>query len=339
MIINQSQIAMSSQRNFVRKQTDTFTIGKEEVKPTKGGSFLDMLGQISDNESEGITNNYSPSGIGSIAKDVSGLSDEDNTKLTFQTLSYLMHLLFFKQMGGSNDSLSDMMLEYQGSTPPMYRLNMTHTSSYYESETTTFSTTGKVVTADGREIDFGVDLSMSRTFYAENMESIQTNLQYIDPLVINLDSNPTSVSDMKFEFDLDADGEAEEISYLLGGGAFLALDKNNNGEIDDGSELFGTSSGDGFKDLSEYDTDGNGWIDEADDVFDKLRLWQVNADGSKSLYTLKDKNVGALYLGNVNSQFSLTNENNNTNAMIRKSGIYLTEDGNVGTMAHVDLVS
>ena len=180
---------------------------------------------------------------------------------------------------------------------------------------------------------------MSRSFAAEYSESFETGLKYIDPLVINLDSNPTAVEDMKFEFDLDTDGEMESISMLSSSSAFLALDINGNGEIDDGSELFGTKSGDGFKDLSEYDSDGNGWIDEADEVFDKLRLWQVNSDGTKSLYTLKDKDIGALYLGNVNSTFSITNDNNDTNAIIRKSGMYLREDGSAGVMAHVDMVS
>ena len=166
------------------------------------------------------------------------------------------------------------MSSYDSMSPSAYSLSMNHTVSYYESETTNFSTQGKVVTADGREIEFGIDVSMSRSFAAEYSESFETGLKYIDPLVINLDSNPTSVEDMKFEFDLDTDGEMESISMLSSSSAFLALDINGNGEIDDGSELFGTKSGDGFKDLSEYDSDGNGWIDEADEIFDKLRLWQ-----------------------------------------------------------------
>ncbi len=40
-------------------------------------------------------------------------------------------------------------------------------------------------------------------------------------------------------------------------------------KINDGSELFGTSSGDGFKDLATYDEDENGWIDENDSIFSK----------------------------------------------------------------------
>ena len=74
-------------------------------------------------------------------------------------------------------------------------------------------------------------------------------------------------------FDIDADGEEESISYLQGGSGYLALDKNGDGVINDGSELFGTKSGDGFADLAEYDADGNGWIDENDPIFDKLLIW------------------------------------------------------------------
>ena len=337
MIINQSQVAMSSNRTYVKKQSESFSIAKNEQKPK--GSFFDLIEQMGGKPDESITTNYSPQSIEKTNADSQQLSDDDLTIMRFKTMNFLFRLLFFKHMGGSSESLGDLMSSYGGMSPSAYSLSMNHTSSYYESETTNFSTQGKVVTADGREIEFGIDVSMSRSFAAEYSESFETGLKYIDPLVINLDSNPTAVEDMKFEFDLDTDGEMESISMLSSSSAFLALDINGNGEIDDGSELFGTKSGDGFKDLSEYDSDGNGWIDEADEVFDKLRLWQVNSDGTKSLYTLKDKDVGALYLGNVNSTFSITNDNNDTNAVIRKSGMYLREDGSAGVMAHVDMVS
>jgi len=339
MIINQSQVAMSSQRSFIRRQTDTFSVSKQQVEPEKKG-FKDFIEQLGGNgQQEEISNNYAPGSIEGAKFDYDGLSEDDLTLIRFQTMNFLFRLLFYKQMGGSTESLAELEAKYSMNTPKQYMINMNHTSSYYESETTSFSTQGKVVTADGREIDFGIDVTMSRSFASEYSESVSQGLRYIDPLVINIDSNPTSIEDMKFEFDLDSDGKKEEISMLGSTSAFLALDKNGNGEIDDGSELFGTSSGDGFKDLSAYDLDKNGWIDEADEVFDKLRLWQVNADGTKTLYTLKDKDIGALYLGNVDTTFSVNNDNNETNALIRKTGLFLREDGSAGTMAHVDLVS
>lgn len=208
-----------------------------------------------------------------------------------------------------------------------------------EQESTTFASVGKVVTADGRSIDFNLEVSMSRAFMAEtNMLEVKDYIK-MDPLVINLDSNITSVSDQKFFFDLDADGDEENISFAGEGSGFLALDKNNDGVINDGSELFGTKSGDGFKDLDVYDEDGNGWIDENDSVFNKLKVWTKDSEGRDLLIDLKKADVGAIYLDSANSQFSLKDASNNLNAEIKKTGVYLKEStGAVGTISHVDLV-
>ena len=207
-----------------------------------------------------------------------------------------------------------------------------------EAEHTAFESVGMAKTADGREIQFGVSVEMSRAFCAKYESYTQENYILTDPLVINLDSNVASVSDMKFLFDLDADGKKEEVSFAGSGSGFLALDRNDDGKVNDGSELFGTKSGDGFADLSAFDEDGNGWIDEADSVFKDLKIWTKEEDGKDVLLDLKKADVGAIYLGNANTEFSLKSEDNrNTNAIIRKTGIYLKESGGAGTLQHVDL--
>ena len=207
-----------------------------------------------------------------------------------------------------------------------------------EAEFTSFQTTGLAKTADGREINFGVSVEMSRAFCAKYESFTQQNYIVTDPLVINLDSNVASVSDMKFLFDLDADGKEEEISFAGPGSGFLALDKNGDGKINDGSELFGTKSGDGFGDLAAYDEDGNGWIDEADSIFKDLKIWTKDENGKDVLMNLKDADVGAIYLGSAQTEFSLNNQaTQQTNGIIRKTGVYLKESGGVGTVQHVDL--
>lgn len=208
-----------------------------------------------------------------------------------------------------------------------------------ESGSTTFASKGLVQTADGRNIDFNVEVSMSRAFMSQ-IDTLEVQ-EYIktDPLLINLDTNIGSVSDQKFFFDLDSDGDEEQISFAGKGSGFLALDKNGDGKINDGSELFGTSSGDGFKDLAAYDEDGNGWIDENDSVFSKLKVWTKGENGNDYLIDLKKADVGAIYLSNADTQFSLKDDENNLNAEIKKTGIYLREStGAVGTLNHVDLV-
>ncbi len=206
-----------------------------------------------------------------------------------------------------------------------------------EQENTTFSATGIAKTADGREITFGVDLEMSRGFAGSFFESSTENVVLTDPLVINLSSGSASVSDQKFFFDLDADGNTEEISSLGEGSGFLAYDKNGDGVINDGSELFGTKSGDGFADLEKYDEDGNGWIDENDEIFRKLKVWTKNAAGEDELIDLKTADVGAIYLDSVSTQFHLKDAANRTDAVVQKTGVFLRESGSAGTIQHVDL--
>ena len=128
---------------------------------------------------------------------------------------------------------------------------------------------------------------------------------------------------------------------LREGSGFLALDKNGDGKINDGSELFGTRSGNGFADLAVYDEDGNGWIDENDEIFDKLRVWSKDKDGKDVLKTLKEADVGAIYLGSTNSQFSLTDKKDNeVLGAVRSTGIYLKEStGMAGTVQQVDLAN
>ncbi|MBQ9983989.1 MAG: hypothetical protein IJP29_05300 [Lachnospiraceae bacterium] len=206
-----------------------------------------------------------------------------------------------------------------------------------EQESVSFSATGIVKTADGREINFGVDLEMSRGFAGSFFESSTEDVVLTDPLVINLDAGTASVSDQKFFFDLDADGKKEEISSLGQGSGFLAFDKNGDGTINDGSELFGTKSGDGFADLAKYDEDGNGWIDENDRIFNDLKVWTKDSEGKDKLMDLKSADVGAIYLGSANTQFHLNDASNKTNGVIQKTGVFLKESGSVGTVQHLDL--
>lgn len=210
---------------------------------------------------------------------------------------------------------------------------------FSDREVTTFSTAGQVQTADGRCIDFNLNLEMSREFTREFGMEYTRKTFCVDPLVINLEGSPTSFSDQTFFFDLDADGKEEEIATLSAGSGFLALDKNNDGKVNNGTELFGPQSGDGFADLAVYDEDGNGWIDENDSVFNNLKIWTKDSEGRDRLVAIGKAGVGAIYLGKASTEFSLNKaENNETQGIIRSTGIFLKESGETGTIQHVDLM-
>ncbi len=217
-------------------------------------------------------------------------------------------------------------------------LNYTQETFHYEQESTSFSTMGTVRTADGREINFNVEVGMSREFTQTFREELEAaSFTMCDPLVLNLDTDVAELSNQKFFFDIDADGIKDEVSMLDAASGYLALDKNGDGIINDGNELFGTKSGDGFADLQEYDEDGNGWIDENDAIWSKLQIWCKDENGNDQLYRLADKGVGAICLMKAATDFTLQGEEGMTNGAIRSTGIFLYENGNVGTVQHVDV--
>lgn len=211
--------------------------------------------------------------------------------------------------------------------------------SYSETEQTHFSASGVVRTTDGRQIDFSVSLAMSRSYHEESDVSIvigQIRKQQ-DPLVLNFDGAAAQLTSQRFEFDLNADGQNEDINFVAGGSGFLALDRNGDGQINDGSELFGVKSGDGFADLAALDDDRNGWIDENDAAYAQLRVWTKDSNGQDQLSTLKQADVGAIGLAHVATPFEIKEANNDLQGQIRSSGIFLHEDGDVGTIQQVDL--
>lgn len=245
----------------------------------------------------------------------------------------------FSLNGVASNTLNLSSMESVGRTQVWQRISAA-SGTHLEYENTAFQSTGVVQTTDGRTLNFNVEVELGRSL-SQKIDSLtaETYTRVLtDPLVINMDTGATSISDQKFKFDIDADGKEDEISFVGKGSGFLALDKNNDGKINDGTELFGTKSGDGFRDLAEYDEDKNGWIDENDSIYNKLKVWTKDDKGNDRLLNLKEADVGAIYLGNVNTEFSYKDMTGQTDAVLRKSGIYLKEStGEASTIVHVDL--
>ncbi|MBU1567909.1 MAG: VCBS repeat-containing protein [Proteobacteria bacterium] len=220
-----------------------------------------------------------------------------------------------------------------------YGLVYDYHESHYEYEKTEFAAGGVITTADGKTIDFSVGLSMSHEFYSEQNINIRAGDALKDPLVINFSGAATQLTQRDFSFDIDADGTRDQIAFVAPGSGFLALDKNNDGQINDGSELFGTASGNGFRDLMAYDDDGNSWIDENDAVYESLRIWSKDSEGNDQLLALGKVGVGALYLGHIETLFSVKDDENQLLGQVRATGLAVMESGRVVTMQQVDLVA
>ena len=89
--------------------------------------------------------------------------------------------------------------------------------------------------------------------------------------------------------------------------------------------------------MAQFDEDGNHFIDEADSIYNKLRIWSFNEDGSSQLVALGDKHIGAIFLGHLTTPFQLNDEQNNSLGEIANTGIYIRENGQTGVVQDVNL--
>lgn len=207
-----------------------------------------------------------------------------------------------------------------------------------ESESSSVSIQGKLELNDGRKLDVDFQLDMSRSRVEEYYGQVTLSSRTVDPLVVNLNGNAAQLTQQRTAFDIDGDGDTEQVAFATGDSAFLALDKNDNGTIDDGNELFGPKSGSGFTDLAEYDDNQDGFIDELDDIWSSLVLVQRDASGEETLLSLKDVGISAFVLERTHSPFSLFNEQGEQTGIVRETGLYVREDGSLDSVQHVDLV-
>jgi hypothetical protein len=186
------------------------------------------------------------------------------------------------------------------------------------------------------EQSVSVKLRASREFFQQEEVTLQAGERpKKDPLVLDLTGagiDLTGVEDGTV-FDLNGDGVAEKSATVRGGTGLLWMDRNGNGQLDDGSELFGDVGGatDGFEALSAMDTNGDGRVDLQDASFENLRL-RLDHAGQAQDVTLQQAGVASLELQHVALPASLGDS-----ASVDALGVFQRTDGSLGTMADVQL--
>ncbi len=359
MRIATGTISLTSERRYECRTEFTMEKSAMTVKSGAEGisQFANLFGNIKDKaqetgentekdigKEETLFTNYNADGgyaIQSGSPMAAKLTELENIRMQLmERILNIMQLLFGERSSGNTKVQSFMNELSSQMSSGSYQLMTVQTSTYtqIEEEHTAFTAEGKAMTADGRELSFNINVNMSRSFTQAMSCAHLQPINLIDPLVINVGKGVTEISDQTFTFDLDADGNAEEISSLGEGSGFLAYDKNGDGIINDGSELFGAVSGDGFSELATYDEDSNNFIDEGDSIYEKLKIWCKDNDGNDTLMTLKEADVGAIYLGRSDTQFTSQGSDFRVNAMYRQSGIFLREStGEAGVIHQIDM--
>ena len=360
MKIANSSLYFSSERSYQESTLQKASLTLIQARKQADGSA------ILSSDTSGKENSHLPSGIRDsvqLSKAHSGrhhshhhiadaVSEEDipDAELNIRILAEMVRRITGKVLSvrvpqGNSTSVDSSAANTQNpqatqtteTAPPESGILFEYSSTHYESEQTSFSAQGTVQTADGQSIDISVALTMSREFASQQNITLKSGAALKDPLVINFSGNAVELTQRDFSFDIDADGQKDQIAFTGANSGFLALDSNNDGTINNGSELFGALTGDGFSELSKFDSDGNGWIDESDPVYANLRIWTKDANGNDSLFALGEKGIGAIYLNHMTTQFSLNNSANEVLGQVKSSGIFLYENGLPGTIQQIDL--
>ncbi|MCF7544292.1 calcium-binding protein [Pseudomonas petrae] len=161
---------------------------------------------------------------------------------------------------------------------------------------------------------------------------------YIDPLVIDLDGDgvETVSKDNGIVFDHDGDGHKLGTGWVSADDGLFVMDRNGNGTIDNGTELFGvntllktgSAAKSGFEAIADLDENADGVLDQADLAFDKIMVWQdKNQDGISQLSELKTLSDLGVKSIKVSGAASTTANNGN---VISGIGSYTRTDPSTG---------
>jgi hypothetical protein len=167
-----------------------------------------------------------------------------------------------------------------------------------------------------------------------------------DPLTLDLDGDGlettgfTAASPIYFDHDLN--GIKEGTGWVKSDDGFLVLDRNGNGTIDNGLELFGDHTllmsgdyaADGFAALAQEDTNQDGKVDATDARFAELRVWRdLNQNGlseANELFTLNSLGIASINVASTDHSQMLANGN-----QIADLGSYTKTDGSTGITGEV----
>lgn len=341
MEINNAQISMSAQS----QQTSRISVREEVTVINQAQNTINETPLVNTTTSKHVTE---PDSAVPLAVERSA---EDELKLLL--IAKIYERITGKHLLGHTSSTADKTLtltentqaqaSLEISTAPeteLQEVEIRQETLLEQHESVVFSASGSVHTADGETLAFALDMQLSRTTVQRLEINVSTAFRELkDPLVINLNQLAPELSSERISFDIDADGHEDLIPTLKHGSGYLALDKNNDGAVNNGSELFGALSGDGFADLQKHDDNQDGRIDNQDQVYKQLKIWVQEGPQNGQLISLEEQGISTLFLANSSTPFELydTSGHETPLGIIRSTGIYLNEQGQAGTLQQIDL--
>jgi len=185
-----------------------------------------------------------------------------------------------------------------------------------------------VFNIDDKELflNYSLDLSSKQVSYSK----IEMSAEALkDPIVIQFGSQGLGDISGQKDFAINQDSTLDSLPIFSGDVGYLVFDKNNNQQADNGNELFGPRTGQGFEELALLDSNNNGFIDTEDQDFEQLYIWQPsnNISQNEQWLSLKEANIKAINLSTITTPFDFYDQEGKIQAKLRQSGFAISEDG------------
>jgi Ca2+-binding RTX toxin-like protein len=247
------------------------------------------------------------------------------------SLGLLPELLLGISVGLAVDMLADLLKDYLGPNEPIVPMTGTEIAQLVHELSLNYHDTGTACVS----IDTAINFNSAAAFRPR-----------VDPLTLDLDGDGLETVGIDPEspilFDHDGDGVKTATGWVKPDDGFLVLDRNGNGTIDDGTELFGDSTPlyaggtavDGFAAIAQEDTNHDGKVDAQDARFADLRVWRdLNQNGiseSGELITLQDAGIVSISTAKTEHSIQLSNGN-----QIADLGGFVRADGTEGALVEI----
>ena len=298
-----------------------FVVSEFRVYPSYAESFADRVTFLSENP--GYAKLFDPSIMGDLAKEADALQNAHYAT----DPSYAKHLIeiptgrtFKAAIATLNYHVSDVALQLEldkalGILDELDKIDL------------------------GQSI---VQRPLDSTATSFAAASIYVTPVRLDPLVLDLDGDGIETLPINTTtpvmFDLNNSGVKKSVGWIKSDDGFLVMDRNGNGTIDTGAELFGDATplsgggtaADGFAALAQLDSNLDGQMTADDSAFANLRVWRdLNQNGlseAGELSTLAELDITSINVAASSHTITVTNGN-----LITDQGTYTRGDGTTGS--------
>lgn len=320
-------VAEMHSEQLYRFQQQTAAVA-EGLDGTRQTTYVALSQQVSARFD--MTLSLSGSALNGFAKASDGLKDSD--KLFDKLIDLSQKLLekaqaFFDQFMSQFDGLLDT------SDPEDFAVKFQKMVDQFLQQMGNLGGPPGQVKKAGVSEEYSVQIQLEFSFSFEGRIEIQgQQVQESDPIMLDLDEDGFELTNYAdgAKFDITGSGQTVRTAFVKGGDAFLALDRNRNGLVDSGKELFGDQYGaaNGYEELRKLDGNGDNRIDRNDQAFTDLVLFRDNGNGKTDKGELLS--LAAMDIESISLQYLDVNQSAAGGNRIAQTASYRTHSGRMG---------